>query len=213
MENNDLLQKYGMKISQDKNTGFLSLSDLQELYSRARLDYGWRDKRVSSIWNSESTKCKSYYILKDLGIVNYGYYDFMDEVRRSSLIKVLKRLGVYKTYGARETKKSMCHPSLWLLAAFSLNDFMIKINGIPKASISLKNRMTIKEDYGDIILHTSRLEGFNIDTLVENLNTLDDNDVIRVVQGVSFLVESGMETSFEKIMGIIQKCKHKDNEK
>ena len=40
---------FGVTIRQDTKNQFLSITDLQEAYTRARIEKGWNEKRVENI--------------------------------------------------------------------------------------------------------------------------------------------------------------------
>ena len=42
---------FGVTIRQETKTGFLNVSDLQEAYTRKRIQEGWSEKRIDHILN------------------------------------------------------------------------------------------------------------------------------------------------------------------
>ena len=112
---------FGVVIKQETKTGFMSLTDLQEAYTHARVLNGWRDKRIDHIIKQVENSERIYYLLKEQGLVNVSIDTFTEMVEKDGLIKVLKRAGVYKTTGRGENKTVMCNPYIWVLVAMELN--------------------------------------------------------------------------------------------
>jgi len=112
---------FGITIRQETKTSFLSVTDLQLAYEKARWQYGWSDKDISNILNNETTKERLYYLLENKGIITPGIVGFMESVNSEGIVKILKRLGVYETKGARKTKRVYCDPYIWVLIALELN--------------------------------------------------------------------------------------------
>lgn len=44
---------YGVVIRQDIKTSFMSLTGLQEAYTRKRVEMGWNDKRIENILSNK----------------------------------------------------------------------------------------------------------------------------------------------------------------
>lgn len=112
---------FGYIIPQDTKTGFLSLSHLQDAYAQLRVKNGWVDRRVEGILSNEQTSERIYYILSKQQSIKADYHAFMEEVKTTSLVKVLKKYGVYKTTGARASRRVMCNPYVWVLVAMEMN--------------------------------------------------------------------------------------------
>jgi len=112
---------FGVVIKQETKTGFMSLTDLQEAYTHARVLNGWRDKRIDHIIKQVENSERIYYLLKEQGLVNVSIDTFTEMVEKDGMIKVLKKTGVYKTTGRGENKTVMCNPYIWVLVAMELN--------------------------------------------------------------------------------------------
>lgn len=112
---------YGVVIRQETKTGFMSLTDLQEAYTHARVLNGWKDYRISHVFESESNHERIYYLMKEQGFIKAGFPEFMERVQNEGITKVLKAFGVYKTTGRGENKRVMCNPYIWVLVAMELN--------------------------------------------------------------------------------------------
>ena len=126
MESNVIMKSkdrelFGIVIKQETKTGFLSVSELQKAYEIARWQYGWSDKRISDIMQSDAFKERTYYLLYNQGVIKTGFSAFIEMVENEGIAKVLKGLGVYKTTGARQNKVTFANPYIWILLAMELN--------------------------------------------------------------------------------------------
>lgn len=112
---------FGLSIKQETKTGFLSVSELQKAYEVARWQYGWSDRKVADVMQTENFKERVFYLLENQGIIKASFVGFMEMVDKEGIVKVLKGLGVYKTTGARESKATFTDPYIWILLAMELN--------------------------------------------------------------------------------------------
>ena len=118
---------FGVVIHQETKTGFLSVSELQKAYEKARWQYGWSDRKIADIMQTSSFKESVFYLLQTQGIIKTTFLAFIEMVEKEGIAKVLKGLGVYKTTGARENKSTYADMYVWLLLAIELNP-IIKVN-------------------------------------------------------------------------------------
>lgn len=113
---------FGVKIRQETKTEFLNLSDLQEAYTRARVLNNWANKgHFQDILGQKENIERIYCLLDELKIINSDFSDFIETCESTSLLKVLKKLKVYKTSGARHTRTVWAHPAIWVMIALELN--------------------------------------------------------------------------------------------
>ena len=112
---------FGITIRQNTKEHFLSVSDLQNAYERARWQYGWSDRKVADVMQSKEFKERVFYILENQGFIKTDLLGFIKMVENEGISKVLKGLGVYKTTGARTNKQVMANPYIWVLLAMELN--------------------------------------------------------------------------------------------
>lgn len=116
---------FGVVIRQETKDGSLCLTDLQEAYTRARIENGWNSRlEVQHIINQKENSERIFYILSEQKIINWQIHQFMKEVDNKGMVKVLKELGVYKTTGRGVTKRVMCNPYIWVLVAMELNPML-----------------------------------------------------------------------------------------
>lgn len=115
---------FGITIRQNTKEKFLSITDLQKAYERARWQYGWSDKRISDILSGKDTHERIYYLLKEQGLVKAEIPAFMEMISKEGITNLLKGLGVYKTTGRGENKSVMADPYIWVLLAMELNPML-----------------------------------------------------------------------------------------
>ena len=97
---------FGVIIRQNTKDSMLSLTDLQEAYTRARILNGWSNKaHITDIINQKENAERIYYVLFEQRFINTDFSDFMEKVDSVGMVKVLKELGVYRTTGRGENKQ------------------------------------------------------------------------------------------------------------
>lgn len=112
---------FGITIRQNTKEQFLSVTDLQRAFEKARWQHGWNDKRINDILSSQDVKMRIYYLLKEREIIKAEIPVFMEMIDKEGITKVLKGLGQWKTTGRGENKQVMSDPYLWMLLALELN--------------------------------------------------------------------------------------------
>lgn len=112
---------FDITIRQNTKEQFLSVTDLQKAFEKARWQYGWNDKRINDILSSQDVKMRIYYLLKEREIIKAEIPVFMEMIDKEGITKVLKGLGQWKTTGRGENKQVMSDPYLWMLLALELN--------------------------------------------------------------------------------------------
>jgi len=126
MKTNSILKSedrnlFGVQIRQETKTQMLNISDLQLAYDKARFEFGWNEKRIDHVTQTEEFKERCFYILEKQGVIKPLFKGFMQEVDNKGITKVLKEVGYWKTTGARNTKTVYCNPYIWTLIAMELN--------------------------------------------------------------------------------------------
>ena len=115
---------FGVTIRQNTKESFLSVTDLQKAYEKARWVYGWSDRKVADIMQTDVTKERMYYLLKERDLIKTNILGFTDMIEKEGLTRVLKGLGLYKTTGRGENKSVMADPYIWVLLAMELNPML-----------------------------------------------------------------------------------------
>lgn len=115
---------FGVNIRQNTKEQFLSVTDLQRAYERARWQYGWSDKRINDILSSKDTQERIFYLLKERGIIKAEISAFTELIKKEGVTSVLKGLEIYKTTGRGAEKMVMCDPYIWVLLAMELNPML-----------------------------------------------------------------------------------------
>ena len=142
---------FDVVIRQDTKDSFLSLSDLNDAYIRAREINGWSIKHLDDILKTNSNVERIYYIIREQIFnendktektrfyeknevnkttfssfyENYpDYPSFKKVVDEIGLPKVLKQLHLYRMTGRGENRKVMCNPYIWVLVAMEMNPIL-----------------------------------------------------------------------------------------
>lgn len=69
---------FGVIIKQDTKTSFMSLTDLQEAYTKKRVEMGWNEKRIENILSNKESAERVYYILEKQGYkIESGFPGFI----------------------------------------------------------------------------------------------------------------------------------------
>lgn len=112
---------FGITIKQETKNGFLSITELQKAYEVAKWDFGWSDINIPSLMQSNKMLERVFYILKERNFINIEFSIFMENCKENGIIKVLKKLGVWKMSGRGENRTVMCDPYIWVSIALELN--------------------------------------------------------------------------------------------
>lgn len=112
---------FGINIQQTIEGELLSISDLKEAYLRARIQNGWKHRKIEDIAESQIFQERVFYTLLSAKMINSGFPDFMKNIELKGFFKYMKEIGVYKTTGARENKTSWANPYLFVAFALELN--------------------------------------------------------------------------------------------
>ena len=117
---------FGVIIRQETKNSMLSLTDLQEAYTRARIQNNWVVKDISHILSRDTNIERIFYLLQEQNIISdeTTFSSFYSKVQDVGLIKVLKQLNVYKTTGRGENRQTLCNPYIWVLVAMELNPML-----------------------------------------------------------------------------------------
>jgi hypothetical protein len=112
---------FGTTIRQNTKEEFLSVTDLQKAYEKGKVINGWNGQSVNQLLQNEGPAEKCYGVLLEANLINCDFSHFMEMVRNTSLVAVLKELKVYKVTGRSENKQVMAHPYIWMTIAMELN--------------------------------------------------------------------------------------------
>lgn len=220
MESEKSRELYGVVIRQETQNSFLSLTDLQEAYTRARVLNNWSVKRVDHILNQQENSERIFYLLEEQKLINVCFSTFMEKVEKDGMVKVLKEIGVYKTTGRGGTKQSMCNPYIWVLIAMELNpqlyakvvmwltdklifnrieacDLNKELRGamtkIPNPNYALTNMTINKKIFG---YHETGMRNKASEEELEKLYRLEDN--------IAFIINKGYIKTQEEVIKAIE---------
>ena len=192
---------FGITIRQDTKKEFLSLSDLQESYTIARLKNGWSDRRINDILSSNTSSERVYYILKERGFIEAGISAFMDEVQKTSLVRVMKKYGAYKTVGRGENRTTMCEKYIWIMLALELNpEIYAKVVCWIGDSLII-NRIEAGDKYNDLCRACSKFKDVDYRIIAKERPNkrafFDDAAVLNIIGGAKGI---GLDADIEKPM-------------
>lgn len=212
---------FGVTIRQDTKNGFLSVTDLQEAYLRARIEKGWSDKRVADILSNNESAERLFYILQKQGIIKATFPAFMEEVEKSSLIKVLKKYGAYKTSGARENKHTSCNPYIWVLLAMELNPELYATVVMWLGDNLITNRIEAGDKYNDLCRAAAKFKGVDYAQIGRALNYVVFNEHAKLLRNkatqeelkeidnlqksLAFAINMGYIKSFDALMNELRR--------
>jgi len=115
---------FGITVRQETKNGFMSVTDLQQAYERARWQHGWNEKRINNIMSNIETRERVYHLLFEQNLIKTGITAFTEVVGNQGLVEVLKGLGVWKTTGRGGNRNVVCDPYIWTLLAMELNPML-----------------------------------------------------------------------------------------
>lgn len=115
---------FGIKVRQETKNQFMSVTDLQQAYEKARWIHGWSDRRINDILQFRFTQEKVYHILNERGLIKTSFHVFTELVESQGIVNVMKDLGVWKTTGRGENRSVMCDPYIWTVIAMELNPML-----------------------------------------------------------------------------------------
>jgi hypothetical protein len=212
---------YGVVIRQDIKTSFMSLTGLQEAYTRKRVEMGWNDKRIENILSNKESAERIFYILKKQKYLKHeNLNEFMDMVESESLIKVMKWYKAYKTTGRGENRNVMCDPYIWVLVAIELNPMLYaEVTGWLNDKLIL-DRIGIGDKYNTLSRAVSIFDDVDYAEMADKLNwiifnkhgyVLDNRatqeqlkELETLQSNLAFCIEMGTISSFSNLMNMMR---------
>lgn len=212
---------FGVTIRQDTKNGFLSITDLQEAYFRARIEKGWSDRRIERILATNDAAERIFYILEKQGIIKTQFCAFMEEVENSSLVKVMKKYGAYKTSGARSNKNTSCNPYIWVLLAMELNPELYATVVMWLGDNLITNRIEAGDKYNELCRAASRFNDVDYTKIGRALNYVIFNqhekmlrntatqkelkEIDDIQKSLAFAINMGYIKSFDNLISEMRK--------
>ena len=138
---------FDIVIRQDTKNQFLSITDLQKAYDKARVENEWGERAISDVLFSSDTKKRIYYLLKERGIINTSILRFMEMAKEKGIVDLLKRLDQWKTTGRAQNKQAMCDPYIWVLIAMEMNPMLYAKVVIWLTDSLIFNRIKAGDEY------------------------------------------------------------------
>jgi hypothetical protein len=126
MKTNVILQSesrelLGIIIRQKTENGFLCLTDLQYAFDKARIEYGWNDRRINDIISTQTFKERIYYILKELKIIETEFTAFMEMLDYQGIVESFKKLQIWEMKGKGSERLVWVNPYIFVGIALEIN--------------------------------------------------------------------------------------------
>lgn len=212
---------FGVTIRQETKTQFLSVTDLQEAYTRARVQNGWVQKNLNEILSTPAMAERIYFVLTEAENIKIDFSTFMEDVRKTSVVKTLKRYNLYKTCGARANKQTMCNPYIWMMLAMELNPRIYAKVIVWLADNLIINRIEAGDKYNALCRAISKFsdvdyrsvaKGINYivfnehETMIRNTATAEQlKEIDDLQKSLAFAVDMGYIKSMEALMQELRK--------
>ena len=212
---------FGVTIKQDTKSEFLSLTDLQEAYTLARIKNGWNDRRINDILSTNISSERVFYILKERKFIKTDLTAFMEAVEKQSLVKVMKKYGAYKTVGKGGNRTTMCEKYIWVMLALELNPEIYAKVVCWLADNLIMNRIEAGDKYNELCRACSKFNNvdyriiakglnyivFNIhETLLRNRATQEElKELDDLQKSLAFSVDMGYIKSFGDLHNTMKK--------
>lgn len=221
---------YGIVIRQDTKGEFLCLTDLQTAYTKERFVKGWQDRRIETVLSTRSIAERAYYIARRRGYIreDIPIDEFVSEVYKTSMIKVLKKYKMYKTIGAREEKRVICDPYIWVMIALEMNPEIYAEVIFWVTDKLIINRIEVGDRYNTLSRAVARFSDVDYPEMARALNWIVFNkhetnirnkatqeelkELEQLQSNLSFSIDSGFINSFEELMNTMRSIyirKHK----
>lgn len=212
---------FGINIRQETKTGFLSLSDLQEAYTRARIVNNWSNKEVQQIIQQKENFERVYYILFETKVINLDFNRFMKNAEDIGILKYLKQLNVYKTTGRASNKATWCNQYIWALIAMELNPMLFAKVTIWLTDKLITNRIEAGNFYKGLSRAITKFKDVDYiklakalnykifgrhETGIRNLATKEELEKLyQLESNLTFAIDMGFLKTFEECLEVISK--------
>lgn len=212
---------FGVTIRQETSNQFLCVSDLQVSYDRVRFEKGWSGKHVNDVLLNDSSAERLFYVLDGQHLIKTTFSEFINEVKQTSLTKVLKKYGVYKTSGARENRVVYCNPYIWVMLAMELNPEIYGTVIVWLGDNLILNRIEAGDRYNDLCRAAAKFPDvdyrsiakavnyiiFNVhETMIRNKATQSQLKEMDLLQNsLATMVNMGFITSFEMLVNTMRR--------
>jgi hypothetical protein len=111
----------GVVIRQKTENGFLCLTDLQQAFELARIENGWNERKINHIISTQTFKERTYYILKELKIINVEFTAFIDLLDNQGIVDSFKKLGIWEMKGKGSERLVWVDPYIFVGIALEMN--------------------------------------------------------------------------------------------
>jgi len=213
---------FGITIRQQTGGALLNLSDLEEAYTRARIQNELPEKNISRIMIDNAEVL--YYLLEKQGIISGHISLFMESIEKQGFVKHMKSLGVYKTTGARQTKTVWVNPYIFVMVAMELSPLFkayvidwltdsLILNRIEAGSFYKELSKSIskfpKTDYVSIAKALNWIVFNKHETMLRNTaNQKQLAELKSVEEKLAFAIDMGYVRDQESLLKLMRKMYH-----
>lgn len=212
---------FGVKIRQQTKEGFLSLSDLQEAYDKAKWIHSWPDKQYSWVTRGRDFIDRCYYVLIESDRIKMQKDTFAEMVEEHGIASVLKGLGLWKTTAKNKKKTVLVDPYIWTLIALEMNPMIyakvvvwlqdallfnrVEAGDRAKTFTSALSRTLSDPNYPKFfIAMNERVFGFHESGMRDNASIQQLRLIAEIEATVAKALEHGWVNSEEKVLELIR---------
>jgi hypothetical protein len=112
---------FGHVVRQQTKTEMLNMADLEDIAENRNKVLGYSIKRVQELIARPENLERIFYIAKNQGFISSDLSEFIDNARNQGVTTYLKKIGLWKTTGARHTKTVWANPYVWMLIALEMS--------------------------------------------------------------------------------------------
>ena len=212
---------FGIKIKQQTKEGFLSLSDLQDAYDKAKWIHSWPDKQYSWVTRNKDFLDRCYYVLYESEKVKVQICTFREMVEEKGLATVLKGLGLWKTTSKNKKKTVLVDQYFWTLIALEMNPMIyakvvvwltdtlvfnrIEAGDRAKSFTSALSRTFSDPNYSKFfIAMNERVFGFHENGMRDNASIKELRQIAEIEATVAKALEHGWVKTEEQVLELIR---------
>lgn len=212
---------FGQVIRQETKTGMLNISDLETIAAKRNALNGYSIKQTSELISRKDNIERIFYILKKQNIINIDISTFIEQVESNGIITTLKKVGAWKTTGARQTKTSYANGYIWLLLALEFSPEIYGESVIWLGDSLIINRIEAGNMYIGLGNAVSKFKNVDYSKMAKALNYIifDKHETgIRntgnqsqlkaledLEKNLAFAIDMGLIKSFDEVITLMRK--------
>jgi hypothetical protein len=196
------------------------LSDLQNAYNSAALQFGWQQRRVDQFLENETNKERLYELLLETKMVNVGFSTFTELLDKEP-VKYLKSIGAWKTTGRGHNKTTFANPYVWVSIAMWMNPKIYAKTVVWLTDSLLSNRVNAGWLYRELSYQLSTFDNADYAVVARALNHVvfgrHENGIRQTATAnqlkelsdlenkMAFAIESGFVSNQDQLIEVLRK--------